>query len=575
MRPESRSAVAIAGLLCLLLTDILPARSTRSAPPPAILLRHATLLDGVAAGPQLDVAIVLRAGRIESVRPDRNGDTPAVGAPDSVIDLRGAWVVPGLIDAHVHMGVSRLWGEPDSIAAQRALDRGVTTVRSMGNVPGFRDTALRDLYLAGDSRLPRLLAAGEWVLPVVGEDWLADFPTVRPLLTPATPADSALRLSPGPGWRLTGNSAAIDSVVGLLAARGVDWVKVFATGRGGVASSDPKAPFLSESDVRAAVLAARRRGLQVAAHAHGDEGIRAAVLAGARTIEHGTYASEETLRLMGERGTCLVPTISALSEPSPDSVVRARAAGMRVAVQESVRRARDLGIPVIAGTDADYSPATNGLLVELAALANAGLAPDEVMRAATSHAAECLGIADRTGTVAAGLDADLLVLDGDPRSDLALLDSPRMVILGGRLVRRVPLASVVRSVLASEGIEAARAHARELHRSHVDSLRYGEYELIGLGYRLLMERRVPEGLAMFEVNVEFHPESPSSWDALGQAFLAAGRRDDARQAFARAVDLAERQRHARLPEFRARLDAIPADTTKGRTRDRRTNFRRS
>jgi imidazolonepropionase-like amidohydrolase len=489
------------------------------------------------------------------VRPDdeaTRGGNPA----DSVIDLHGAWVVPGLIDAHAHLGASRLWGEPDSVAAQRALDRGVTTVRSMGSLSGFADVALGDRFREGSARLPRVLAAGSWIVPVVNEEWLVDLPTLRSQLAPATAADSALRLAPGPGWRLGGNAAAIDIAVGLLAARGADWVKVFATGRGGIASSDPRTPLLDASDLGLAVDAAQRRGLEVAAHAYTDEGIRAAVLAGARTIEHGAFATEASLRLMRERGGCLVPTLSAYDEPAPDSSVRERAQEMRLAARRAVRQARDLGVPVIAGTDMPYAPGGPGLAVELLALADAGLAPDEVLRAATSQAAACLEIADLTGTVAPGLQADLLVLEGDPRSDLSLLGRPKLVMLGGRLVRRVPVSEVIEEVLTGAGIEAARERVRALHAARVDSLRYGEYELIGLGARLGMGGRIPEALAVFEANVEVYPEAPNAWDALGQALLMVQRRDDARQAFARAVELAEQQGHPRLPEFRAKLARV-------------------
>ena len=556
MRLDPRSVRGVAVLLCMILPGVLPAQSTRSTPSRIIVLRHATLFDGRSAEPRMDVAITVRDGRIETVQPETDEDLPGAGVPDSVLDLRGAWVMPGLIDMHAHLGVSRIWGEPDSVAAQRALDRGITTVRSMGNVPGFGDVELKERYHHGDARLPRVLAAGSWLIPIVTDDWLDDFPTVRPLLLPAATADSALRLLPGPGWRLGRNADAIDSVVGLLAARGADWVKVFATGRGGIAGSDPRTPLLGEDDLRAAVGAARRRSLQVAAHAHGDHGIRAAVRAGARTIEHGTYASEETLRLMRDRGTCFVPTLSTYDEPSPDSAVRARASEMRSAAQSAVRVARDLGVAVVAGTDIAYAPGAHGVTAELHALVGAGLTPAEALRAATSQAASCLGLADRIGTVAVGLEADLLVVDGDPRSDLSLLDRPAMVMLGGRFVRRVPLADMVESVLIDVGIEAARSHALALHRSRADSVRYGEYELIGLGYRLGMEGRVPEAIALFEVNVEVYPEEPNAWDALGRAFLMAERRDDARQAFARAVTLAEARQHPRLPEFRARLERM-------------------
>jgi imidazolonepropionase-like amidohydrolase len=553
---DFRSASAFATLLCLLLPGVPTAQSTRSTLPPVILLRHATLLDGSGALPRRDMAITVRGGRIGSVRPDHEAAAGRGGTPDSVIDLRGAWVIPGLIDAHAHLGASRRWGEPDSIAAQRALDQGVTTVRSMGNASGLADVALADRFREGNARLPRVLAAGSWIVPVVNDEWLADFPSLRSQLAPATGADSALRLFPGPGWRLAGNAAAIDSAVGLLAARGAAWVKVFATGRGGIASSDPRTPLLDASDLRLAVGAAQRRGIMIAAHAYTDEGIRAAVLAGARTIEHGAFATEESLRVLREGGGCLVPTLSAYDEPAPDSLVRARAEEMRSAGQRAVRQARALGVPVIAGTDQPYAPGGPGLAAELLALANAGLTADEVLGAATSQAAICLGIADRVGTIKAGLEADLVVLDGDPRSDLSLLGRPKMVMLGGRLVRRVPLSDVIHGVLTREGIEAARTRVRVLHAARVDSFRYGEYELIGLGARLGMGGSIAEALSMFEANVEVYPESPNAWDALGQAFLMVRRRDDARRAFAHAVGLAEKQEHPRLPEFRAKLERV-------------------
>lgn len=551
MRLDIPSAGFIAALLCLLSPSVLIGQSTRSMPPPAILLRHATLLDGSRGIPRENVAITVRDGRIESIRPDREVGRRGRDTPDSVIDLRGAWVMPGLIDAHAHLGVSRRWGEPDSIAAQRALDQGVTTVRSMGNASGFADVALAARSRERDGRLPRVLGAGSWIVPVVNDDWLADFPALRSILAPATAADSARRLLAGPGWRLAGNPAALDSAVGLLVARGAAWVKVFATGRAGIASSDPRTPLLDASDLRLAVEAAQRRGVKVAAHAYTDEGIKAAVLAGARTIEHGALATEESLRLLGDRGGCLVPTLSAYDATSPDSLVRARAREMQSAALRAVRQARALGVRVIAGTDQPYAPGGPGLAVELLDLAGAGLTADEVVRAGTSQAAACLGIADRIGTVEVGLEADLVVLDGDPRSDLSLLGRPKMVMLGGRLVRRVPVADVIHAVLTRDGTEAARERVRALHATPVDSLRYGEYELIGLGVRLGRGGNPAAALSMFEANVEVYPESPNAWDALGQAFLMVRQQDAARQAFARAVGLAEKQGHPRLPEFRA------------------------
>ena len=399
----------------------------------SLVLRHATLLDGRDTLPQRDVTIVIRDGRFVSVA--RDGGV-LVGASDSVLDLRGAWVVPGLIDAHAHVGVDASASEGDNTrAAQWALDGGVTTLRSAWS-SNYADVTLRDLFRAGSTRLPRLLAAGYQLFPLVPEHWARAFPTVTPLLADATPADSALRLGPGRSWRLSGNPMAIDSVISVLAAHGVDWVKVYATGVAGLASSDPLTPWLTEADLRQAVLAAKRHGLWVEAHAHGDAGILAAVRAGVRTIEHGTYASDTTLRLMRDRGTCLVPTLSVWDDMvgSPDSALRVRARSMRASAEDAVRRARDIGVPVIAGTDNFYLSGSRRLGSGLVALARAGLSPSEALLSATSRAARCLEQHDRLGAIAPGFEADLLVLDGDPRAELERLGAPRLVVVGGRVV---------------------------------------------------------------------------------------------------------------------------------------------
>jgi imidazolonepropionase-like amidohydrolase len=426
-------------LPALLCSTALAHAAQASAPAPQqrptapLVLRHATLLDGRDTLPRHDIAITIRDGRVVSVQPDRG---VRVTPSDSVIDLHGAWVVPGLIDAHAHVGADPSALTDDNVrAAEWALEGGVTTLRSAWS-SNYADVALRELFRAGSMRLSRLLPAGYPLHPIMPDVWLRAFPTVQPLLTRATPDDSALRLAPGPSWRLTGNPAAIDTMVGVLAAQGAEWVKVYATGVAGLASSDPLMPAFTESDLHEAVLAARKRGLWVEAHAHGDGGIRAAVRAGVRTIEHGTYASDTTLQLMRERGTCLVPTLSGWEEmaKSPDSALRSRAASMRRSAEDAVRRARDIGVSVIAGTDNFYIPGSRRIDSELLALAHAGLSPGQVLLAATSRAARCLEQGDRLGAIIPGHEADLLVLDGDPYADLERLGSPRLVVVGGRVV---------------------------------------------------------------------------------------------------------------------------------------------
>jgi imidazolonepropionase-like amidohydrolase len=396
-----------------------------------LVLRHATLLDGIDTIPKRDVAIVIRDGRIVSVRRDGAG-------PDSrepTLDLHGAWVVPGLIDAHAHVGLDGTGGQnSDLLAARRALDGGATTLRSAG-ADGYADVAVRERFRAGDITLPRMLPAGYALAPIVSEDWLSHFPMLRRRLAPATPADTLLQLGPGPGWRLSGNPAAIDTVVGVLKAQGASWVNVVATGRAGLESSNPLTTLLTEQDMRAVVTAARKRGLFVEADAHGDDGIRAAVRAGVRTVEHGTYASDSSLRLMRERSTCLVPTLNYWEELSTSSsaALGRRAGTMRLSAVDAVRRARKLGVQVMAGTGSRYgTPQRFGIVNELQALVHAGLSPSEALVAATSVAARCLGVSDSIGALVPGRSADLLVIAGDPREGVSVLAMPDLVLVAGR-----------------------------------------------------------------------------------------------------------------------------------------------
>lgn len=172
-------------------------------------------------------------------------------------------------------------------------------------------------------------------------------------------------------------------------------------------------------------------------HAHGDDGIQAAVRAGVRTIEHGTYATDRTLRRMRERGTCFVSTLTAWNDPRSATSPH-RTAELRKAGEATARRARENGVTVIVGTDGEYAPSSPTVADELLVLQSVGYSASEAILAATSRAAKCLNLADRLGAVAAGRDADLLVLNDDPRTDLRVLASPGIVFMKGRVVSSAP-----------------------------------------------------------------------------------------------------------------------------------------
>lgn len=397
------TALAIAALPTVAVTQAPAARR--------LVLLHANVIDGTGAAPQRDVAITIEGGRIASI-----GSANLAGA--DTINLRGRWVVPGLIDAHTHIATTA--------GMKRALESGVTTVRS-ASTPHFEDVGLRALVRQGVIPGPEMLAAGVFVTPNLGETALAD-PRLAPYANSVTTPQQ------------------LAAVVNIDIDRGADWIKTRATERAGLAEQDPRKQVYDEAQLRAVVDAARARGVGVLVHAHGDEGAYAAVKAGARTIEHGTYVSDSTLRLMKERGTCFTPTYTTLvdlSQPGGDydsGALALRGAHMMPRAAEGIRKARALGVNVITGVDTEYGPtSTSRIALEVMHLTEFGFTPMEAIRAATAVAAQCLGIDTRTGTLRAGMEADLLVVERNPLEDIGALQDAVIVITDGRVaLKRVP-----------------------------------------------------------------------------------------------------------------------------------------
>lgn len=379
------------------------------APFPPLVLTNAVVIDGVASQPLRGATIVIRDGRIERIA---SGLSAPAGA--TVIDLGGRWVVPGFIDAHVH--ISNL------PAARLALASGVTTARSLG-VDHFADKGIRELHRAGAVDLPDILASGTHVRPRPSDALFMDHPQLSDLLS-----------------RGVSGPANIRRVVRALIDEGADVIKILATERAGLPDTDPRKRVFTEEELAAAVDEARTRGRPVAAHAHGDEGAMAAVRAGARTIEHGTYLSTATLTLMKERGTCFVPTIATvvdLTEPGGDydnATLAVRGRAMLPRVREASARAAQMGVRVVAGTDTRYDgPSTRRMQDEIAELERTGLGRMDAIRTATSVAAQCLGIDGRTGSLRPGLEADLIVVDRDPLADIEALRDIVLVVNNGRV----------------------------------------------------------------------------------------------------------------------------------------------
>lgn len=373
-------------------------------------LSNAQLIDGLPGSKIRPVNVRIADGRIAQI-------TTASNRPDA-INLQGAFLLPGFIDAHSHI--------ENPASAKRALLQGVTTTRVLGDVY-LKAMATRDLVSAGHVEGPQMLVSGGHVRPRLGESFILSFPQFGQYL------DKPLQ-----------GSDNVAAVVRAVAARGADVIKVGASERAGLPSTDPRRQELSYEELRAAVQEAAKTGLFVAAHAHDRYGANAAVRAGVRSIEHGTYLDDETLALMQKQGTIFVPTLAIMSprgDVSGDSAdalaLQLRTSHMMRPLRDAVRKARALGITVAVGTDGAYGENNEYSRVhpghEIAELIGCGYTPQEAIVAATYNSARAIGIENRTGSVAVGLEADLLVVDRDPRIDPTTLFEPLLVITDGRI----------------------------------------------------------------------------------------------------------------------------------------------
>lgn len=353
-----------------------------------------------------NVTVLMRGGRIESVGP------PAP-AGVRVVDLRGRFVVPGLIDAHVHIG---------SLAQMRAaLESGVTTVRSAG-VAHFVDVGLRELVKNGFVAGPDVVAAGYHVRPGVAPELFVDFPELGLLM----------------GGVHTGD--ALRRVVQANLSRGVDWIKTLATERAGTPDTDPRRQVYSQEELRILVVEAGSRNIPVMAHAHGAEGADAAVRAGVRSIEHGTYLTDDTLRMMAKQDTYFDPTadiVNDLAEPGGDydnAALKRRGEMMQPILKAAIGRAIKLGVKIVAGSDTGYGPNSIARVSrEVGMLVDAGLTPLQALQAATITNAEMLRLDTQIGAIDAGFQADVLVVDANPLENIRTLLDPLLVVSNGRL----------------------------------------------------------------------------------------------------------------------------------------------
>jgi imidazolonepropionase-like amidohydrolase len=392
------------------------------ATPDRLVLRAPRLLDGTGAGPVPDAALLLDGGRIAYAG-------PAAGLPDGsdrieAVDFPRATLLPGLVDAHVHLVAS---GGPDLAAdvprteaermlaavvnARRQLEAGVTLVRDLGS-PGAEAVLVGRAVESGAVPGPRVVASGPAVTMTGGH---------IPYL-----------------GRVTDGVEAMRAAVRANLALGARCIKVVATGGVLTPGVDPREPAYTQPELDALVDEAHRLGLTVAAHAIGEGGVVAALRAGVDSIEHGMFLDDASIELFGSTGARYTPTFSAphgiLAGPSVPGWIKDRARPAAEAQARSFRAAVSAGVHAVAGTDAGTPDNPHGGIArEVAFMAEAGLDVLLAVKAATGEAADLLGVPDR-GVLRQDAAADVLVADGDVAADLGALQRPLAVYQDGRRV---------------------------------------------------------------------------------------------------------------------------------------------
>src|SRR5262247_734642 len=413
-----------ASLLSLFIICLLsPAPSQSQQPAKRVVAVKAARALDARTGAMIDNAVII----IEGDRVKTIGAKATIPAEVEVIDLGSKTVLPGLIDCHTHltfepsqMGYSSLGVSVPRSAltgaknARLTLEAGFTTVRNVG-ASGY-----------GDVPGPRILASGP-ALGITGGH-----------------CDNNL-LAPEFNHFDEGVADGVPSVMRKtreVIKYGADVIKICSTG--GVLSlgDDPKASQYTLEEMKAIVAEAHRLGRKVAAHAHGGDGIKLAVIAGVDSIEHGTYIDDEAVKLMKERGTYLVPTLylgdwflenyQRLGVPAP---MVAKAKEVMPVARKNIARAFAQGAPVAFGTDsAVYPHGLNGR--EFAVYVKLGMTPMQAIQPATLHASKLLGWDDRVGSVEAGKYADLIAVDGDPTKDVTELERVNWVMKGGIIMKK-------------------------------------------------------------------------------------------------------------------------------------------
>lgn len=432
-RIQQSFGAALLGV-ALLATNTGLALATDPAANPPIVLKANQMLDVREGRLESPAVLVIRDGVIESVNPQTLPDDA------EIVDLGDQILLPGLIDMHTHVTGDYFTGDAWTTAvarqtapdwalmgvrfAREILDAGFTTIRDVGAQPGFPDVALMHAIDAGHMPGPDIWPAGHAISITGGHcDWTGYAPGV-------------LEMGPEAGIADGVNEAM--KAVRYQAKHGVRVIKICATG--GVFSFSQNAEVGAQqytlAELEAIVQEAHKLGLKVAAHAHGTAGINAAVIAGVDSIEHGSILSEESIKLMKERGTFLVPQ-AYLNEfelaPETPAATVAKNEYLKPLVSRSIEMAYEEDVKMAFGSDNGVFPHRDTAL-EFAALVRAGISEADALRMATINATELLGVDDR-GELAPGKRADVVAVRGNPLEDITVMEDVTFVMKQGAIYK--------------------------------------------------------------------------------------------------------------------------------------------
>jgi imidazolonepropionase-like amidohydrolase len=365
-----------------------------------------------------------------------------IPANAKIINLKGATLLPGLIDSHAHPLISgddyqNLHLQQSSAykalkaykGMQRLLDAGWTTLRVAGDADVFYGNQdIKKLIDEGVLEGPRIFGAAHY-LSITGGGGDVNYYSPEQFIV----ADGLIVDGPDE----------IRKAIRTEAKYGSDWVKVLVTGAFMSVGDSPKAVHFSEQELQAVMDEANRQGMPVMAHAHATQGIKMAVRLGARSIEHGTYLDEEAIAMMAKKGTYLVPTIyvgdyynDPRNQLREQAIADDYSKNYRHIFLDLIGKAHRAGVKVVAGVDLggyDYDPTV--YVRELAVLMEAGMTSMEAIKAATSVPAEMLEQAANIGAIEAGRKADLIAVMGNPLDDISLLEKVDFVMKDGRVVK--------------------------------------------------------------------------------------------------------------------------------------------